>query len=291
MKRIRLNVCQGVGDIFWVYQKFAPYYDQIDFSITILGDQGLKTQSRSIPFLELLPKVGTIITEQKEPAIYENLATNIFSMKDVMEKHSKEPDLFYDYACNKQLELGTRIENIDPDLPIEETTDIKSVECPLPFPLKEYIVLYVSGGTLNKGAAQHHKIWSVQTWSFFIKELYKKNRIRSPIILIGASYDTEVLLKIEQILKSYGLRTHVYIDSWAANIIYILKNAKCFIGFQSGLNILADNLDIKQIMMYFPSLEKMMPAWCKKRNYNTLYFPYMFTQFPAEIVRQTKIIF
>lgn len=291
MKRIKLNVCQGVGDIFWVYQKFAPYYDKIDFSITVLEGAGLKTQTRAIPFLELLPKIGTITADQKPLEHYTKLATGIFSMKNIMEEHNQNPDVFYDYACNKQLEDGIRIENIDPDLPIEEKTNFLSVPCPLPFNLKEYITLYVSGGTLNEGASKYHKLWSIQTWTVLIKLLYKKYRAKNPIILIGASYDEEVLLKIQTILHAFNIKTQVYIDSWSANVIYILQNSKLFIGFQSGLNILADNLDVQQIMMYFPTLEKMMPAWCKKQNFKTLYHPFMFTQFPIEIVRDLKINF
>jgi hypothetical protein len=294
-KRIRLNVCQGVGDIFWVYQKFAPYFDKIDFCILHLDGGHAKIQTRSVPFLHLLPKTCEVLSKVVPGEEYTAVAQGHFPMGEILKRYeehvaSGQTEVFTcDYACNKPLEEGIRIEDIDPGYLVEDTVAIQCTECPLAFDPGTYTTLYVSGGTNDPIAVLMNQIWLTEHWRTFLVGFYKKHQISHPIIQIGASYDHAVLMDMEAKLKKAGFRVHTYIDSWAANVTYILKNSVCFFGYQSGLNILADNLDTKQVMMYFPMLEKMKYAWCKQRNIKTKFHADLFSTPPRQVLKKLAL--
>lgn len=283
-EKIRLNVCQGVGDIFWVYQKFSPYYEKIDFCIRQVPNNPGKIQNRAIDFLKLLPKVDLVTTKEISHERYNFLASNVFSMKNIFQRNK----LTNDYSCNYLLEQGVKLREIDPEYPIEETVDIRIDSCPLAF--SDFITIYVSGGTSDSNITNLHKVWTPNQWVEFINLFYEKYKINYPIIQIGASYDMNVLLSIEEKLKKNNYRVHTYIDAWAANVIYILQKSKCFIGYQSGLNVLADNVNTKQLMLYYPQLEKMKYTWCKKDNEKTLFHADLFTSSPCDVISNLKLI-
>lgn len=266
MKKVKLNVCQGVGDIFWVYQKFAPHVDVIDLSISqVTGGEG-KIGTRAIEFLKLLPKVREITTHTVSSQDYNTLAAGRFPMGRILDAVNSGATNSFDYACNRPLEEGVRIEDIDPLFSVETTTDIRCDEYPLPFASGDYVCMYVSGTTADRKIVADLKLWTVQTWVKFVSGFYKQYNLRCPIVIIGASYDSNIMLQLNSALKSAGHKTAVFIDSLPANVTYILKNSKCFIGYQSGLNILADNLNTRQVMLYFPFLKKMLNTWCKAEN-------------------------
>jgi hypothetical protein len=266
MKTITLNVCQGVGDIFWVYQKFAPHVDKIDFRITHVHNGDTATQNRANDFLRLWPKTGEISSWLVPGEEYNWIASQYHPMDRIFEKFNKGYTGPFDYACNRPLEQGTRIEDIDKDFQIEETVEMQSTPCPLVFNPGEYVCLYVSGATKKADVIKKVGVWTIAQWVDFVSKFYKKYKLKSPLMIIGASYDKDVALNIEAALKKVGYNVHTYIDSWAANVLYIIKNSICFIGYQSGLNILADNMDVKQVMMYFPVIRPMLYAWCKNKN-------------------------
>ena len=110
-----------------------------------------------------------------------------------------------------------------------------------------------------------------------IHNTYKHYNIKYPIILIGANYDSKNLTIAGNKLKEYGYTISFYIENPFENIIYIIKNAKYFIGYQSGLSIIADNYDIPQTMLYFNYLDNLMYAWAKKHNIDCgIYTAYKF---------------
>ena len=277
MKSVVLNVCQGVGDIFWVYQKFAPYFDKIHFNVCQIPGQDDTIQNRAEPFLRLLPKTGTVGLKRVSAKEYDKLAADRFSMRKILDEYAAG-EIIFDYACNKPLEEGIRIEEIDPGLLVEETANIKVAEAPIAYPPGSYVAVYVSGAV-----KQNHPLklgaWPPVKWAEFVKALCDDFNFRKPIILVGASYDKDAIQETQNLLKKMKFETTSYIDSWAANVLYIIKNSVLFIGYQSGLNILADNMDVPQVMMYFPFLERMQRAWAKKRNLeNGIHNPALFTQ-------------
>ncbi len=80
-----------------------------------------------------------------------------------------------------------------------------------------------------------------------------------------------------------------YIDSYPGNVMHILKNSKLYLGYQSGLNIMADNMDVKQVIMYYSMLEKMKYTWCKKENIGKTFYADMFSSPPREVAKHMTL--
>lgn len=290
VKSITLNVCQGVGDIFWVYQKFAPHFDEINFCITHVSSGAKKIQHRANNFLRLLPKIKNISFRVVSSQIYDKLASSRFSMKEIMEKY-QEGERIFDYACNYPLEQGIRIEEIDSNYKIEESTNIVSENYPLQFNSKEYVVVYVSGTTMQTDVVEKLKLWNPKKWAEFVDGFCKKYNMKKNIVFIGASYDLEASNTTCEFLSELKYKTSIVIDSNPANVINILKNSQSFIGYQSGLNIIADNLDVKQVMIYFPYLKNMLYTWCKKKNIGNTFFASTFDKNIEDVLNEINLEF
>jgi ADP-heptose:LPS heptosyltransferase len=260
---ISLNVCQGVGDIFWVYQKFAPHVDAIDFNICQIPSGAPKLQTRAVDFLRLLPKVRAVTARPVSAPEYERLTRTPCRAADVLKRFEKGVRLPFDYCCNPQLERGVRLEDIDPDYAVEETVPIRTEACPLPFAAGEYVALYVSGSTLVRDAVRAHKLWGVGEWADFAAAVRDRLGLDLPVVLVGASYDERAAREVAAGLAG---ATEVLIDLPPAQVAHVIKNSRIFLNYQSGLSILADNMGVEQVMIYFPYLRPMLYTWCKKAH-------------------------
>jgi len=281
-KAITVNVPQGIGDIFWVYQKLAPYFDLIHFKILVTRND--LVQERAAKWLDVLPKTGSIIVDCVSHHRYSSIIAKHYSMADVMAAYESGRREI-DYACNLPLEEGKNLYQIDPDYPIESTVAIQTVECPVVY--DNYIAAYVSGGTKELGAIREG-CWSVNRWCEFFMRFDKIFKPGLPYLFVGASYDKDVIASISAHIGRYGITSGYYIDSYPANVTYILKKAKFFIGYQSGLNIIADNLGTSQYMVYFHKLLPMMYTWCKPGHPNTKFFADTFKSSPYEAICRLK---
>lgn len=278
---VTVNVPQGVGDIFWCYQKLSPYYDLININILVTHTD--KVQLRSKNWLSVLPKVGSVVVKQVTGVEYDSVIASYIPIKRVIQ--SKRPS---NYSCNKPLEDGIRLEDIDTNSLVEWDVPVTIHDCPIEY--KEYICLYVSGSTKNNNLIKDKVIWHEDKWLELIKLLYAKHQLSYPICMIGASYDKDVVEVIKAKLIENGISTVSYIDSYPANVLNIIKKSKLFIGYQSGLNILADNIHVPQLMMYFPFLEKMQYTWCKKEHIGKQFQANLFTKSPEEVVESFNLL-
>lgn len=276
-KDITLNVPQGIGDIFWIYQKFAPYFDVINFNILIIESSAVQKRARN--FLELLPKCGSVNFKLVSPNEYTKNVLSKPKLSSIIVRYSQTNKEF-NYCCNTWLESGIRLEDIDKQFPIETNVDIRSESCMLPH--EKYIILYVCG----------HKsklVWTDDNWIDFMKMLYEKHEINLPVYVIGASYDKDMVLNIHNKLIQNNFTSHHYVDFPISNIIHMIRNAELFIGYQSGLNIIADNFDTPQIMLYYDSLKAMTDTWVKPQNIESKIFKaFYFSQPPKEIIENLK---
>jgi ADP-heptose:LPS heptosyltransferase len=186
------------------------------------------------------------------------------------------------------LEDGIRLEDIDTGSLVEWSVPVSIHECPIAY--QDYICLYVSGSTKNPDLMKKKIVWNEATWFHFIKLFYEKHKLTYPICMIGASYDKDVVLSLQERLNGNGVAASSYIDSYPANVLHIIKKSKLFIGYQSGLNILADNIDTPQLMLYFHFLEKMQYTWCKKENIGTKFQANLFSKSPEEVVESFKLL-
>lgn len=260
-RQITLNVCQGVGDIFWVYQKFAPHFDRIHFRVCALDATG-EIQARALPFLRLMPKVGRVSLLRVGADRYKSLICRTFPMSDIMARYDAGETVF-DYSCNDPLERGVRLEDIDPTYAVQ--TDVPVMESPQPAPFDKYAALYVSGSAKNP-ACHALGAWLPDGWVRLVSALYAKHGLALPIVMLGASYDSEAIGETVEGLRRIGIQTAALINLAPARVLHVLRHAEFFIGFQSGLNVLADNANVRQLMVYYDSLARMQYAWCKKAN-------------------------
>jgi hypothetical protein len=273
---LTVQVPQGLGDIFWVYQKLAPHFTKLYFQIALVHNDPVSRRSED--WLQLLPKCGGVSTKIISHEKYEKLVSGKFLVKDVLRQWQSGINEVQ-YSCNRFLEEGVRLDQID-DYPIAE--DVEMTREPFALPFDQYIVLYVSGNTNVLGT----QVWSVAQWFDCLERICKKFSLNCPVVLIGASFDQHLIVQLEKALANWGWPVVSYVQAAPARICYLLQRSKLFIGYQSGLNIIADNFDVPQIMVYFDRLKPMMYTWCKRANVKTRFHAGIFSQSPEEIVEQ-----
>lgn len=270
-KEINLLTVQGIGDIFWVYQKFCSYFDIINFYVCYIEDTPI--QRRSEKWVKILPKAN-VFYHQIQARDYDYLLTRSYKMKSLLNNYNKNPKGKFYYACNKELETGNRLENINKEY--ETAWNIKLPLTPISDINQDYIVLYVSGSVGSDG------VWTEEQWIDFVEKFYIKYKINYPIYIIGAKFDENKVLSLSNKLK---IKNYILIDKEPSEVCWLLKNAKFFIGYQSGLSIIADNLNTKQIMLYYDKLTKLRNSWPKKKNIeNKIYTSGLFGEKPEKVL-------
>lgn len=184
------------------------------------------------------------------------------------------------YCLNAQLNHGVRLEDcngIDSkttwnvDFPLEFVPGLPST----------YDILYVAKGILGESRLNPTiGTWDVHKWIEFMYAFWDKFG-EQPLIMVGADYDEESIKAIERHLPVHS----IFINRPPRELLYILKNARWFLGYQSGLGIHADNLGTNQIMLYFNYLQPLRYAWnCK---YRSNFFGYTFSNSPQTVIDQT----
>jgi hypothetical protein len=273
MKSITLTVCQGIGDIFWVYQLFAPHVDAIRFRVLHCPGNDRRVASRATEFISSLAKVQSVTGLFATETDYRKVSHGRFSVEHVLRAGGGM------YACNDLLENGVRLDACSP-LPIEETVEIPMEPINLPV---RFIAGYVAGGTLVPEQVRRVGVWSVDQWAVFLREFYARQTERLPLVLIGAEYDrsaAESLAARLDGLASIDLRIGLPI----AQSSYVISRSDWFLGYQSGLNVIADQLNVRQLKMFFPCYPKMLYSWAKRSNIERgIYNAARFDQSPAEV--------
>ena len=254
---ITIKTVQGVGDVFWVYQKLYNHFDIINLIICVV-DLNCPVQKRVLPFLKLLPKVKKFKLELVSSNYYDNLAKIKKTIPELLNEWNHNNKNVIEYAVNKWLEDGVRINEID-SYSVLENVSLIYEETNIPYKSKEYIILYISGNKISKE-------WQPEKYATLIHNTFLNNKNKYPIILLGAEYDRNHLLIAGNILTQNNYEENYFIDKPFENVIYVIKNARYFIGYQSGLSILADNYDIPQTMLYFNFLGDVMYSWPKQKN-------------------------
>lgn len=281
---ITLGVPPGVGDIVWVYQKFAPYFSRINFRILSQSDDAV--QRRSVPWLKLLPKVGKVEFQQDHPMRVAQLIRRPCTMKEAFEQWRQAPNECVDYSCNLWLERGIRIEDIDPGARIEK--DVELLDEPFCLPHERYAVLYVSGDSRHPHRLPTHVCWTVKQWARYVKMVWEKYDLHLPVIIIGAEFDQPVP---NQLLDELHCQSSAWIGQEPGRVVHLLKHADLFLGYQSGLNVVADLAGVRaQQMLYFPYLAEWMSySWCKPENIQTRFFADSFGRSPEQVAARHQL--
>lgn len=281
MNRIaNVTVPQGIGDIFWIYQKLYNHFEVINFNIMYLetgtNDEIQRRSMNTIKDWNKVNNVGLVDVTEKQ---FNEFVKRKQTLRDVLAPlgyFNNERQIYtFEYQVNSWLEEGTKLEDIDDmsvmwniDLP---QTRVEGLE-------EEYVLLFVSDTTRHRKLHKNLNLWSEEDWVEFTYKIIKdKLNNNIPVKIIGKSFDEYVMKTCKQLLENKGIKTDIFTNLDGRQLNYIISQSKFFIGYQSGLNILADNFGVNQIMIYFPTLDKMKDCWVSensKRNnkFNWAYF-------------------
>lgn len=260
-KTVTVNTVQGIGDIFWVYQKLAPHVDAINLNILVINEGAIQVRARA--FCGMLPKVAKVEYVHVPLARYHAIARRRYAVAPVIESASAA-----DYAVNARLEQGVGLREIDPGYAIEEFVDLGLPET---VEQSDYLCAFVAG-------AQNALCWGADRWVDAITKIARHIGTKR-IALIGAAWDLAVQESIGAKLRRIGYEVESHVGTMElADSIDVIRRAQFFIGYQSGLNVLADNYDVRQLMIYYKSLEPMMYTWCKRENIGSRYHAMTFAQ-------------
>ena len=272
---ITLNVPQGIGDVWWIYQKFSPYAERINFNVFITHNN--RVQERAVEWLKLLPKVqnvGTIIASGRHITDFVKMKPHIGEVLNRWARTEYEVE----YCCNKWLEDGVRLDAIDPDWEIEWNIDIKRSRFEDLEISQGYTVLFMC-----KGTKEAKDTWSLHDWERFCC-LFLGDR---KVIIIGAVYDDGIANNMRDRLIRNGFDAPTYfVGRSPKDVISLIEHASLFIGFQSGLNVIADNFNVPQLMMYFEYLEAMKTTWVHPDHVDTIFVPALFSESPEEVAKR-----
>lgn len=273
MKICNVIVPSGVGDIFWVYQKLYYYFDVINFKVCYLldWDQSHEIKTRSFDIVKCWDKVDSVeifritSTEYNE-FISENKTLDII-FKEIG-YFSESSSNVYDFRCsfNRFLERGINIEDID-SFKVKQNVKMSLGNNKY---LENSLTIFVSGDTTRI----QNECWNLYTWYEFILKEHKNvfgEVFDTPIYLIGATYDKDFLVDLYNMLSPYFSNIHLFINLNPPDLFNILKSTKYFIGYQSGLSILADNFDTPQTIVYFNFLRDMRDTWVKPKNRGSIF--------------------
>lgn len=271
MRSTTLTTVQGIGDLFWVYQKTAPHFDAIDLNILCI-DMASPIQRRAEAFCGMLPKVRRVRYRKVTSPDYDAVAHTHHRVADVIASAPGPSE----YAANAPMEQGIALRDIDPGYPIEEFVALRGV--PTSPPAREdYLCVFVAGG-------KSPITWLPAQWVPVVRRLADRVGTRN-VALIGAAWDRAVQGVIGVALRRAGYRVTDHVGRLdLVATLDVIRRARFFLGYQSGLNVLADNYDVPQLMVYFPFLRPMLYTWAKPANVRTRFHAMTFADHPSAAV-------
>ena len=248
MPDLTITTVQGIGDLFWCYQKLSPLYPGIHFNVLTI-DNGCKIQTRASEFLTLLPKHRATKFTQVDLDTYNRVTAIKPTLPD---PHGR---IWFEYAVNAWLESGVSLYEID-QAPVEQRVELIGVREPAR--QVESICVFVAG---HKG--MDLPVWKPHQWADAC-ELMAKHFGADGFDFIGADWDHPQAQEVIECLRQRGWPSENLCGRMGiAESLYYMRSSKAFLGFQSGLGILAENYDVPQLMVYFDHLEAMMHTWKK----------------------------
>lgn len=275
MTSTTLIVPQGIGDIYWVYQRFVELYDQLHIRIAVIRghDNAGKVVRRAEPFVRTWPGVASVDFVEVDHHTYDTLAHLDFQPRWVLDdvEATRSPDGHF-FACNGYLEKGTRLESVNADLPTRWDVEFPIAAESDSYTIQDwvengqpYLAFYISGHT-DQPHPQQLGAWPVEKWTAFYRALRqaKPEVADMPVVLIGALYDHAVMRRFVEHAKL--LRSTFFLQQSPEQVYHCLDHAWAYVGYQSGLGILADALRCPSLMLYFNSLDGLHYSWCRPEH-------------------------
>jgi hypothetical protein len=271
---ITVNVPQGIGDIFWCYQKLAPHFERININVLCVAQSDVQQRARA--FCAMLPRVGAISYEQVKAPQYAKVAASTYALSSILNSNGAAVS----YACNAPLERGINLLDIDPGYAVDSFVDMVGV--PYEVETEDYLCVFVSGHGTNKF------VWKTSQWASAVRKVATWLGTDT-IKLVGASWDTKMGDALRSSLQSkYKITSHVGQLDLAASVD-VIRRARFFLGYQSGLNVIAENYNVCQLMLYFPHLREMLYTWCKPDSVKSQFFATTFADDFDAFVRELPV--
>lgn len=249
-KKIVVYAPPGIGDAYWLLQKLQGY----DVELRVTESHHLRAH-----FLEHIRGVTVTPAKFTYCRLKKLAATR---------QRDKVSAVMY-WEANQHLEGGSRIEDYKAFLPtkfkldwvIDKESEAKALK--LLKPKVKNILVYASSLNLNtsKGIGTGEN-WGPECWFKILDHLYKTIPDVN-VIVLGAGYDNDMALKIEE-----GFPVTRVIDEPAPVVMTLLRNCDGFISYQSGLSVISVSEGIPTYMIYFDWLTKIQNSFCPKSSIN-----------------------
>lgn len=255
----QVKVCAGIGDSVWLIQKLINSGEQFNFSLANDVPQ------RGKQVFDLLPQIG--IAEYGDhispAAIKHNVQNHKKQFKDIREQG------FY-LSANTHLENGKRIESFLPDLETSfripyQTKQFSEEAKTYLGDTKKCIAIYTSAYASHRAWG----FWREKEWMELIDRINTAFAGQVTFVMIGAEFDQDLTGSLMYRMLRAKLP---FIDTVGASlgvVVELLKRCQYFIGFPSGLSILANTIDVPTMMFYPKHLEKMMNTWASIEDIET----------------------
>lgn len=270
--RVRLMVPQGIGDVFWVWQKLrhVPGVEEIEFVVYRVAGAGHELiVRRAEAVIGALPKVAAVhyyAVPGAPPWVAEcRPLTQVLPAAAAAGPVSdgwNGPG----WAANAWLESGINLERIDPSLPVSWDTGVTAEPVAGVEPGR-YLVVYASGDTA-RNATLAERVWPAEGWARLADRVCYGAGVGTdlPVVLVGAAFDYPVLGAVADGLARRGFKTGILVDLPLPRLLGLFANAWGFLGYQSGLNILAATVGARQHIVYFPRIGRMGATWVRPEH-------------------------
>ena len=228
-------------------------------------------QRRAENWIPLIEKGGQVSFRYSSKGDHNKVCHGYFPMEKLLEEYEDGKRTFL-YGVNYPLEQGIPLEEVDSER-CAGYLEVESEEFSLPFP--EYFIFYVSGSTDNQSCMRRNGTWSIEKWIELLQQCLI--RLKCPPIFLGATYDVHVVRALSEWCKENCHPYHDFVNMEPPKVMHVIKNACFFVGYQSGLNVLADNEGIPQVELIFNKLRDMPYSWANPEGRGTLYNGFHFS--------------
>jgi len=244
--KLSVKVPGGIGDIAWIYAKLCRRPYPVKY---IPSDD---RPHRSMPFIDLLPKaVGSHYGDF--------MAGQVIGFKGgEVTKVPEEGEHWV--SANQHIEQYKRIETWLPDdvMDFHFYMDISIDEFKtadrLLRGIKHPLILYPS-------SVENCKIsrWKAPSWARFAKALAEKWDMS--LVLLGAEWDRELMRRIHNEFREMGMDVPQIVAQPFGVAMAVIQRASYFLGFQSGLGVLATMLNTPSCMLLGSHLPGLVGSW------------------------------
>lgn len=265
---LTVTVPQGLGDIWWVYTRLAPYKESITFRVIDPNDAPrsiVRRAESTIGALRYVEKLEYVYYRhgRDDGWLYEKRP-----LKPLIEAARTPQGTAW--CANPWLEAGVPLEEIEPDEPVFWDLPVPRQPVPKLFP-GSFLVAYASGDSVRHRTICE-KVWPPEAWASVVERVCYNHGVGTsvPVVVLGSDFDWPVTALISEELRNKGFRVASMSDVPLNQIAWLMENAAGFVGYQSGLSILAEAAGVPaQAIVYFPRIARMGDAWVRPERRGT----------------------